>query len=196
MDISQEQAEKSLSDIQEMMKRTRRKVSAGSGSLILIMWGMIWVVGFLSTQFLPKYSGWIWLVLDLGGVGGSILAGYMSSYRNPPVKHSDGKRLFWQIFFFWFILFGYIDIWIVILWPVKPEQMIAFGCTVIMLAYVIVGLFFERFMLWLGLAVTALILLGYFLFLFGIFHWFWVWMAFAGGGTLAGTGLYIRYRWR
>jgi hypothetical protein len=47
-------------------------------------------------------------------------------------------------------------------------------------------------MIWIGLAVTGLAVLGLFL----VPNWFWIWMAVMGGGTLVGTGLLVRNRWR
>jgi hypothetical protein len=61
-----------------------------------------------------------------------------------------------------------------------------------MFAYVVTGLWLEHFMVWLGLVVTALTVIGLFL----LPSYFYIWMAVVGGGTLAGTGLFIRNRWK
>jgi hypothetical protein len=61
-----------------------------------------------------------------------------------------------------------------------------------MLCYVIAGIWFDLYLLWLGLIIAALILVG--LFVFSAF--FWLWIAVFGGGTLILTGVYVRYFWR
>ncbi len=184
MDVSKQTAEDLLDQVQQVTARTRKSIAASSASTLLILWGVIWILGFLSTQFWPKYAGWAWLVLD--GVG--IAATLIIARSKTPVKSSMDRR----ISLFWLFLIIYGNIWLALLWPWNGNQIVAFGCTLIMFAYVVMGIFGDRFMLWLGLAVTALTLLGYFAFQ----EWLWVWMAAAGGGALAGTGLYIRYRWR
>jgi hypothetical protein len=68
----------------------------------------------------------------------------------------------------------------------------AIQATIPMFAYVVMGLWLDHFILWIGLAVTALTLVG----LFFLQPYFWLWMAVTGGGMLLGTGLYIRYQWK
>ena len=81
----------------------------------------------------------------------------------------------------------------VILHPQADERAIfAYIGLVAMLDYVIAGIWFDVYLLWLGLAVAALILVG--LFVFPAFFWWWV--AVFGGGTLILTGVYVRYFWR
>jgi hypothetical protein len=48
-------------------------------------------------------------------------------------------------------------------------------------------------MIWVGLAVTGLIVAG--LYLIPLPH-YWLYLAVTGGGTLIGTGLFVRRRWR
>ncbi len=62
-----------------------------------------------------------------------------------------------------------------------------------MFAYVVMGLWFNsRFMIILGLALTGVTLVGFYL----LTPYYCLWMAIMGGGTLLGTGMYIRVRWR
>jgi hypothetical protein len=44
----------------------------------------------------------------------------------------------------------------------------------------------------LGVVATALTLIGF----YALGSWFWIWMSLAGGGTLIGTGFYVRYFWK
>ena len=63
-----------------------------------------------------------------------------------------------------------------------------------MFMYVVMGLWAGRLLFWLGVVMTLLIVSGFFLFY--LQPAFWLWLAVLGGGTLAGTGLYIRKAWR
>jgi hypothetical protein len=68
----------------------------------------------------------------------------------------------------------------------------AYFSVVPMFAYVVIGLYVERFLLWLGLLMTGLILVGYFF----VWHYFYLWIGAVGGGTLIISGLYIRKFWK
>lgn len=195
MDVSKEEAQKSLGQIQDTVQRTKKMVAYAGVDTIFIVWGVIWVLGYLSTHFLPLLCLWIWLVLVAAGFIISVIVGR----RSMPVRSPAGKRIAW----FWLLLFFYVSLWIALLFPFikvrghEQSQMFwrhmgAILATVPMFAYVVMGLWLAHFMIWIGLAVTALTFLG----LFVIQPYFWLWMAAAGGGTLIGTGLFIRNRWR
>ena len=103
----------------------------------------------------------------------------------------------------WWFLYLFVDLWIALLFPfirIEGRQMShlfwthmgAISATVPMFGYVIFGLFFDRYMLYIGLGMTALMAIGVFVFE----PWFYLWFAVVGGGGLAGTGLLIRNRWR
>lgn len=68
----------------------------------------------------------------------------------------------------------------------------AYLCLVAMQVYVVAGLWTDTYLLWLGIAVSALLTTGLFLFP----DMFWMWAAIFGGGTLLGTGFYVRHFWR
>lgn len=138
----------------------------------------------MGTHVYPTYAPWVWNVLCVVGMVGTFAA----IWRRSPVKTREG----WRIGAFWFFLFAYGAIWLHLLRPWSGLQMNAFICTLVMFAYVMMGLFWDRYLLWLGLAVTAATLLGVHVFE----RWYCLWMAGAGGGALLGTGLYIRYRWQ
>ena len=100
------------------------------------------------------------------------------------------------MFWMWLLLFLYGEIWLVVLWPWRPEQLGVFGVTLVMFAYVIMGLWLElRFMLWLGLGVTAAACAGYVL-SFLVPGYLNLWLGLAGGSALLVSGLFLTLRWR
>jgi len=205
MDISEKEAQDSLEQIRATFGHTKKKIAAGSTAPILILWGAIWFVAYLGTYvaYLLEFkvyclrltssfsigihvTGLCWMVLVLIGMAASWVLGV----KRAPVKSPHNKR--WG--FCWLILFVYAGVWLSLLWPWNDYQMSAFLASVPMFAYVVMGLWADRVLLWLGIVVTLLIIVGFFLFHFQPV--FWLWMAILGGGALAGTGLYIRKAWR
>jgi hypothetical protein len=194
MDISKDDAQESLNQIQTTIACTRKAIASGQAGNILMLWGLIWIAGFVGTYFFLARVWQIWF--GLGGTG--IVATFLICWRHyrygRPTKSPASDKLGWRIFWFWTLLYAYLFIWISILRPYNGLQLNAFLCTAIMFAYVVMGLWFKQyFMVWLGLAVTAVTLVGFYLI---DPAYYCLWMAPAGGGALLVTGLYISLRWR
>lgn len=194
MDVSQEDAQDSLYQIQEAATRTRKNIAASYDSGLLIMWGLIWIAAFLGTHF---FLTWVWQIwFGLCGMGAIVtfVVAWQQFRKAKPTKIPVSEKIGWRIFGFWTLLFAYMFIWLSILRPHHGIQINAFMCTAIMFAYVVSGLWFKSYyMLWLGLAVTCTTLVGFYLI---PLSYYCLWMAATAGGTLFGTGLYIRLRWR
>ena len=52
MNISPDEAEEALADIQKVTQKTRHSIASGGAYIFLVITGAIWLVGFLATQFL------------------------------------------------------------------------------------------------------------------------------------------------
>ena len=76
--------------------------------------------------------------------------------------------------------------------PPDFKRSAAYFATVAMFGYVVGGLWLSRFFVCLGLAVTALTVLGLILFP----EHFYLWMALIAGGSLILSGIYIRRAWK
>jgi len=194
MDVSHEDAQDSLEQIQEAATRTRKTIAASYDSGLLIMWGLILIAAFLGTHFFHNWAGYIWWILSGAGCVLTFLVVRHQLRQANPTKVPASERIGWRLFWFWTLLFVYIFIWLSVLAPIKDLQMNAFIITVIMFAYVVSGLWFKSYyMLWLGLAVTCTTMVGFYLI---PLSYYCLWMAATAGGALFGTGLYIRLRWR
>jgi hypothetical protein len=189
MNISPTEAEEALNAIQTMMQKTRRAISSSGAYKFMILWGFIWLLGFLNSQFLPnKIVGFVWMGLDiLGGILSAVIGVRMNRAVRTSTSSISGKR----IAFFWLLLFIYCVIALAITWPLDGKQLAMFIILFITIGWVAMGLLLSFVSAWWGLALLALSLIGYFL-LPGIFY---LWMAFLGGGGMIALGVYIRLRW-
>lgn len=192
MNVSNENAQASLAAVKDTMLRTHKAVAAAYSSPLLIFWGLLWVAAYTASQFYPQYADVIFGAMAGVGLLGSFLV-WPRVKRNLPVKEPVEEKINLRIGALWGSLFIYIFIWLSIFAPVNGMQINAFVCTVVMFAYIVTGLWFTAyFMVWLGLAVTATTLVGFYL----LPAYYCLWMAVTAGGLLLGTGLYLHARWR
>ena len=189
MNISPSDAEEALEIIQDMMKKTRRAISSSGAYIFLIVWGIIWLLGFTGSQFLPQeIGGYAWMVLDiLGGILSAVIGIRMGRGVRNTSPVTTGKR----IGLFWLLLFLFCLAAIAVAWPASGKQLSMFIILFVMTGWISMSVLLSFASSWPGLIITALALIGYFL-LPGIFY---LWMAILGGGGMIALGLYIRSRW-
>jgi hypothetical protein len=194
--VTKDEAAAALAEIDRVIEQTRKIISHGSASPVLLLWGVIWVVGFADTQFYPGSAGRVWMLLNVAGMA----ATFALTLSRRSIKSPISKLIFGS----WCVLIGYGTLWLLLLAPwVMPGmtrahappwgvRIPAFFCTVSMCGYVIMGLWLSRFFLWVGLVVTAITVIGY----YALPDWFYLWMAVFGGGSFLATGLFTRKYWR
>ena len=196
MDIPSQKARESLVEVGTAAEHTRRAVAstrAMYSSDVLILWGVIWIIGFTILHLQTAWAGYVFAALSAAGLIATVIWVSKKRPTRAPVRSSVSKKMFWRIFWFWVLLNPYIFAWLLILSPHNKLQVCAFVCTVGMFGFSVLGLWFDKlFIVGLGLAVTAAILLSYLL----APSSFYLLMVPTGGGTMLGTGLYFRLRWR
>jgi hypothetical protein len=180
MDISPSEAEEALAAIQAMAHKTRRSIASGGTYITLIVTGVVWLVGFVCTQFLSgAIIGYIWTGLSIvGGATGTILGFRMGKRVRSPLTVPTAKR----VGLFWLFLVLYGGVAIIVARPTDGKQATVLVILFIMLGQLAMGLLFSFSSVWWALLVSALALIGY----FGLPAYFYLWMA---------LGLYIRLRW-
>ena len=192
MNVSQEDAQASLSTAQNIIRQTHKAIASAYINPSLIMWGLLWIIAYTTTHFYIVYAFYIFMAMAvIGGAGTAVI--FRVFHSKAPIKETSSHKSGWRVIALWIFLYIYIVIWLFLLAPFTGIQCNAFICTAVMFAFITMGLWFKnRFMIMLALAVTAATLVGYYL----LIDYYCLWMALVGGGALFGTGLYIRLRWR
>jgi hypothetical protein len=189
MNISPNEAEEELAAIQRITQKTRHSIASSGAYIFLMVTGIIWLVGFLSTQFLTgAIVAYIWIGISLIGTVISILIGTRTGPRvRGPSTAATAKRAG----IFWLLLVFYGIAAIAIARPSDGKQITMFVILFIMIGQLAMGLLLSFSSVWWTIPITALALIGYFL-LPGIFY---LWMGVLVGGGMIALGLYIRSRW-
>ncbi len=189
MNISFNEAEESLEAIEHMTRKTRHSLASGGAHIALIVTGIIWLVGYAATQFLPgEIVPYIWIGITLIGAGLSIL---LSRRMGPSVRSPSAVVYAKRAGFFWLCLVFYCIAAIAIAQPLEGKQVSMFIILFIMIGQLSMGLLLSFAYSWWALPITALALAGYYL----IPDYFYLWMGVLVGGSMILLGLYIRRKW-
>jgi len=190
MDITPTNARRSLDAIDQAVTAHRQSIDRQSSHIVLA-WGVTYLVAPLCVHFWPQFGMIALNLLVLAAIGLTI---YITS-RNSPVSGPNVRR-FGAV---WGIVYGFGSLWFLMLsplgsrqpnatWFIAPEQMWAYGVTLAMFIYVVMGLWVGRFYVVLGAIVTLATTIG----LFCLNEWYWVWCSLTGGGAMIAAGLYLR----
>ena len=183
MALSAAEAQSTLKDIEKTENRTAASQHGRASAPYLIMWGIIWAIGYAVTASTPQLS-WIWLTLIVGGIIGSVILGVLQS-----CAYRRGGEFGWRYFGSFAIIGGFFAALGSIMSPLDYNQISAVFPLVIGLFYCFIGIWSKGWrMLPLGLALIGLTTLGYFV----MPQQFPYWMAAVGGGGLVLGGLWMR----
>ncbi len=194
-----QEARARLAEIDAIVSHTRKQIGHGIAAPLLILWGCIWLVGYSISQFQPHWVPIFWPTLGIGGGLASALVGWR---RETPTRDRSDTTLG----LVWLILAGYAVLWIAIFIPpgipgemsqtefgqIYNRKIAIYLATVPMFAYMVAGLWLGRFLTWLGLTVTLVVALSYFL----LTEWSLLITGVVGGSTLILSGVFIRKLWR
>ena len=189
MNVSPSEAEEALAAIQTMAQKTRHSIASSGSYIFLIITGIIWLVGYLATQFLTgAIVAYIWTGMSVVGSAAAILLGTRMGKRvRSPSVNATAKRAA----LFWLLLIVYGIAAIAIARPTDGKQVTMFVILFTMVGQSAMGLLLSFSSTWWALPITALALAGYFL----VPGFFYLWMGVLGGGGMIALGLYIRLRW-
>jgi len=179
--IDAKEAASALSDIASIAHRVRQSTIYKLASLMLILWGGVSCVGYLLTYLSAPTAYYTWVAVYVVGIAGSTVIATVqrrqSGIRMLDLRMSVAAALF--------IAFGLLTC---LLGQFGPRQLSTFWPIYFMLAYTLVGLWTGFAFVIIGLSITALTLIGYFL----VGAWFDLWMAVVSGGGLILGGVWMR----
>ncbi|CAN5338554.1 hypothetical protein BH10PSE4_BH10PSE4_11170 [soil metagenome] len=186
MGISKTEAASALTDIERTAGRSRELKGYQVAAPILMVWGVVWAIGYSAMGLLrPERWGLVWLVVDAVGIVATILL----SRRPLAVSKAAGRPgTGWRIAASSLSIMAFIVASYTVFQPTTVEPAIVFPGLVTGLVYAGVGIAFMRRFLWIGVAVFAASLIGYFFFQPMLAFW----MAAVGGGGLIVAGLWLR----
>lgn len=189
MNISPNEAEESLAAIEEMRQRTRQSIASSGTHISLIITGIVWMVGFICTQFLSgQILTYIWIGLS---VIGGCLAAFLGSRMGRRVHSPSAGVTTRRMTLVWLLLVVYCMAAIAVAWPLDSKQITMFIVLFVLIGWMMMGLLLDFNSFWPGLIIIALALVGYFL----LPDYFYLWMGVLVGGGVIGLGIYIRSRW-
>ena len=182
MSIPPQEAASTLHDIEHAQQHSAAAYRYLKASPHLLLWGVIWVVGYAVSYTRPKWN-FLWIILTLFGFLGSFFIGRRARTRDSQASFGwrYGAALL-AIFLFVCALFA-------ILPPRSSLQIDAFFSLLIALWYVLLGIWTRGMRIaLLGLALGILTVGGY----FWLHQYFLLWMAGVGGGALILGGFWLR----
>lgn len=186
MKLTPAEATAALAEVEAARATMRHVIRAHRGHLHLWIWGVAWIVMPLLVHFRGESAMQLFPWIALAGGVASATAGFTQASQ---IRLLPSARFLGMLAAL--LVFALVFPFVLITQP-EPKAIYAYICLVAMQAYVVAGLWTDTYLLWLGLAITALILVGLFVFP----AVFWLWMAAFSGGSLLVSGFYVRRYWR
>jgi hypothetical protein len=179
MPISTEEAAEALKNIALVQRRASILRGYERGAPHVILWGLIWVVGYGLSDVVPSIAGPAWMALNAVGVAGSFLLG-----RATLAGARYGLRFAAvSATMLAFILATY--------YVMKPRDAVQFGAfppLLVATIYTVVGIWRGARWAASGVVLGVCTVAGFALFK----EHFMLWMAAVGGSTLLMTGFWLR----
>ena len=182
MVISKSEAALALSDIEQTT--TRAGVQRGYRIMgpILVLWGVIWAVGYGAMGLLPV-SNWgaVWGVLNVIGIAATFFLARSS--------RSDRKGAeSWRVALMALAIGAFVGCTYTVLRPDSGAAYMVFPGLLTGFIYIAVGAWRMTRLAWIGVVIAAATMVGWFFFLPYIAFW----MAVVAGGGLVAGGLWLR----
>jgi hypothetical protein len=181
MTIDPNDAASSLGDIAAVERRTRAAVYYAASGTYFMLWGVLSALGYVLTFFAPNSTRLIWLSVMAAGFAAMLALVLQRRRRGRPGRD-------WRYYLALVVLVAFGALFALLLGPWEGRQHSAFWPLLVMMGFVLGGLWMGRFFIGCGLVVSALILAGFF-YLPG--HWYDLWLAVVEGGGLIAAGWWM-----
>ncbi|HEY7023009.1 MAG TPA: hypothetical protein VH349_17965 [Ktedonobacterales bacterium] len=187
MDVSRDEAQEALNAIEDATRTSRSLLRSWIVGMFVV--GVIWMLSFAASQFLPDNPLWSLSETFLVGIAFAI---YWGQRRRSAIRVAPQSRLAFlhtQLAVFYGILYLFFLLWQIALLGTAMESALLW-ITVVMFAAIITGVWLrEPVLIGCGVTVTVLSTLGYWL----IPQYFWLWAAVFAGLPLIAVSVYL---WR
>jgi len=140
----------SLAEITAVERRTKSALAYRRASAFIILWGALVAIGAGLNQLLPDRSEGIWFGVDAVGLLGTC------AIALPRGRASPEERTVWRIISSFLILGAYGVVWSHLLAPAGHDRLTVFWSTLMMMGYVVAGLWQGPMFAVCGLVGTAL----------------------------------------
>jgi hypothetical protein len=182
MTITKDDASQALSEIDAAQVRVWQAKAYSRAAPFLIIWGAVWMVADILTQFEPGW-GLSWPACILLGVVASFVVGAGFS-RRPDADRAGG----WRQMASWLVVMAFIVTLFFVI-PVTSNREIhsIFGL-VFGFIYIAMGLWIGWRLAALGVVLAVLTLTGF----YGVGAWYPLYMGLVSGGALVLGGLWLR----
>ena len=190
MEITPREAQEALGAAQEAIEAVKRAVDRHTSQIVLV-WGAVYFLVPLSMHLWPFWGVIPMEIMLIGAIAYTMVRTRRSSLTSGPTSQRIGAL--------WLLTFGFGWMWMLILspgtfWefaeyhPNLARQMWAYGVSLAMFVYVVMGLWIGKFYVITGATVAVLTVIG----LLCLGEWYWLWCAITGGGTLLSVGIWLR----
>lgn len=181
MGLSPQDALAALNDVEAADARARVSQANRTGAPYLLIWGVIWVVGYVLSGVLPGAQiGWMWLGLSLAGVAATVLL---------PRRHAASRAFRTQtVAITTAAIWAFIAATYWVMQPTEGAQYLVYPALMVGLVYTLMGSHRRSRIMWVGMAIFVLTVVGY-AFLKPVLPF---WLAAVGGGGLILGGLWMR----
>ncbi|WP_420632216.1 hypothetical protein [Candidatus Leptofilum sp.] len=170
----------------EQAQAAQQVVGRSETGWLFLIWGLVWLIGFLTSQFAPTdWLIWAWLLLCSVGAGLSAAVGLRLGQQVQYTQTGPKLGLFYTVFFSFCVLW---------LWLARPEswqETAVLAISFLGFAVVVNGILLKvRLFMLLGLIGTGLAVAVYLLLpaQFGLI------VGLAGGGSMIAAGLRLLMR--
>ena len=191
MNVSKDEAAQALEEIGRAGSRMRRLSVYADLAPMFLLWGLIWLVANLVTEFAPAYSGRAWLIGMLVGTPLTLFLTVRHARRaGARIRQAggDGRALGNRMALLGATVFGFFTAVMFIVEPLGPRQEDALISLFFAAGYAFGGVWGGWRLYAIG-AVTALaVVFGY----LELRQHFFLWMGLVGGGALLAGGLWLR----
>ncbi len=183
MSISKDDAARALGEIDQARGRLHEATAYEHAAPFLIIWGLVWLVADLLTQFAPRFR-LAWTLCVVAGLVVSFVVGFVMGRKSVPAQAGTG----WRQAVTWIVVMAMVfSLFLVVPVTSVREVHSVFGL-VFGFIYVIVGLWMGWRVAALGVALVALTLVGF----YAVREWYALFMGVVAGGALILGGLWLR----